>query len=146
MLIIIYAFSADVSFQFPPSGFTTKWFGEAMQRQDLWRAMWVSVRVAILATAIALVLGTLAAASLWRLDFLVKNYVSLLFILPIALPGIVTGIALRSSFKWLDIPFSMWTIVIGHATFCIVMAVTIIPIMAAYFLTKEGEHIAGGGR
>jgi putative spermidine/putrescine transport system permease protein len=120
-LIILYAFSADVSFQFPPSGLTTQWFGEAWQREDMWQALWLSVKVALIATAIALLLGTLAAAALWKSTFFGKDYISLLFILPIALPGIITGIALRSAFNIMDVPFSIWTIVLGHATFCIVV-------------------------
>jgi putative spermidine/putrescine transport system permease protein len=121
LLIIVYSFSADVSFQFPPSGLTPKWYGEAWARQDMWDALWLSMRVATIATLIALVLGTLAAAALWKSRFFGKDYVSLLFILPIALPGIITGIALRSAFNIMDIPFSIWTIVLGHATFCIVV-------------------------
>jgi putative spermidine/putrescine transport system permease protein len=122
LLIIVYAFSADVSFQFPPSGYTTKWFAEAWGRSDLWEAIWNSVKVATLSTAIALVLGTLAAAALWRFDFFAKNQIAIMFILPIALPGIITGIALRSAFNVFEIPFSILTIVLGHATFCIVVA------------------------
>jgi putative spermidine/putrescine transport system permease protein len=121
LLIIVYAFSADINFQFPPTGYTTKWFGEAWQRDDLWKAVLLSLRVALLATLIALVLGTLASAALWKSRFFGKDYISILFILPIALPGIVTGIALRSAFNVLDIPLSVWTIVVGHATFCIVI-------------------------
>jgi putative spermidine/putrescine transport system permease protein len=121
LLIIVYSFSADVSFQFPPSGFTVKWYDEAWQRQDMWDALWLSMKVATIATLIALVLGTLAAAALWKSTFFGKDYISLLFILPIALPGIITGIALRSAFNIMDIPFSIWTIVLGHATFCIVV-------------------------
>jgi putative spermidine/putrescine transport system permease protein len=121
ILIILYAFSADVSFQFPPSGYTTKWFSAALQRTDLWAAMWLSTRVASLATLMSLVLGTMGAAALWKSKFFGRDYISLLFILPIALPGIVTGIALRSAFNVLDIPLSIWTVVIGHATFCIVV-------------------------
>jgi putative spermidine/putrescine transport system permease protein len=121
ILIFVYAFSADVNFQFPPSGYTTKWFVEAWNRQDMWDSIWVSMKVAGVSTLLALILGTLAAAALWRFDFFGKNYLSLLFILPIALPGIITGIALRSTLNLLDIPFSIWTIVLGHATFCIVV-------------------------
>jgi putative spermidine/putrescine transport system permease protein len=121
ILIIVYSFSADVSFQFPPSGYTTQWYGAAWERADLWAALWLSVKVASIATAVALVLGTMAAAALWRSRFFGKDYVSLLFILPIALPGIITGIALRSAFNIMDIPFSIWTIMLGHATFCIVV-------------------------
>jgi putative spermidine/putrescine transport system permease protein len=121
LLIIVYAFSADVSFQFPPSGYTTQWFGVAWERQDLWAALGLSFKVAGIATAVALVLGTMAAAALWKSRFYGKDYVSLLFILPIALPGIITGIALRSAFNVMDIPFSIWTVVLGHATFCMVV-------------------------
>jgi putative spermidine/putrescine transport system permease protein len=120
-LIILYSFSADVTFQFPPSGYTTQWYGEAMGRTDMWEAVWLSVKVALIATGIALVLGTMAAAALWKSSFFGKDYISLLFILPIALPGIITGISLRSAFNLLDIPFSTWTIILGHATFCIVV-------------------------
>jgi putative spermidine/putrescine transport system permease protein len=76
--------------------------------------------VALFSTTIAVLLGTLIAAAIYRTDFFGKEAVSLLVVLPIALPGIVTGIALRSSMSLLGVPFSTWTIVIGHATFCIV--------------------------
>ena len=78
-------------------------------------------RVAAIATLLALVLGTLAAAALARTRFFGREAISLLLILPIALPGIITGISLRSAFDLMDIPFSFWTIVLGHATFCIVV-------------------------
>jgi putative spermidine/putrescine transport system permease protein len=120
--ILLYAFTTeDKSYQFPPPGLTFQWFAVAWERPDIWRALWLSVRVALLATAMAMVLGTLAAAALWRSRFFGRDAVNLLLILPIALPGIVTGIALRSTFGVMDIPFSVWTIVVGHATFCIVV-------------------------
>jgi putative spermidine/putrescine transport system permease protein len=74
-----------------------------------------------MATLIAIILGTLASMALIRARFFGKETVTLLLILPIALPGIITGIALRSAFGIMEIPFSFWTIVIGHATFCIVV-------------------------
>lgn len=122
LLIIVYAFSAeDKSYVFPPPGLTTKWFAVAWGREDVWRAIELSVQVACWSTAIAIVLGTLAAAALARTKFFGRDFVSILLILPIALPGIITGIALRSAYNTLDIPFSFWTIVIGHATFCVVV-------------------------
>jgi putative spermidine/putrescine transport system permease protein len=120
--ILLYAFSTDEkSFVFPPPGLTLKWFGVAWGREDIWQALGLSVRVAAASTACALVLGTLAAGALYRARFFGRETVSLLILLPIALPGIVTGIALRSAFNLADIPFSFWTIVLGHATFCIVV-------------------------
>jgi putative spermidine/putrescine transport system permease protein len=120
--ILLYAFSAeDKSFEFPPPGLTLRWFGVAWGRPDVWEALALSIRVAIISTAVALALGTLAAAGLARAKFFGREAVSLLFVLPIALPGIVTGIALRSAFALMTIPFSYWTIVLGHATFCIVV-------------------------
>ncbi len=120
--IVLYAFTTEEkSFEFPPPGYTTKWFGVAFGRQDIWDAIGLSLQVAALATAMALVLGTLAAAALARTRFFGREAISLLLILPIALPGIITGISLRSAFNLMDIPFSFWTIVLGHATFCIVV-------------------------
>jgi putative spermidine/putrescine transport system permease protein len=122
LIIFLYAFTTEEkSYQFPPPGFTLKWFSVVWERQDIWDAIWLSVKVASIATAIALVLGTCAAAAVSRSRFFGRDYISLLFILPIALPGIITGISLRSAFSMMDIPFSTWTIVLGHATFCIVV-------------------------
>ncbi|MBX3636577.1 MAG: ABC transporter permease [Rubrivivax sp.] len=121
-LIVLYAFSAeDKSYVFPPPALTTQWFGVAWQREDVWAAIRLSFGVAAWSTAIALLLGTLAAAALARSRFFGRDAISLLFILPIALPGIITGISLRSAYHTLEIPFSFWTIVIGHATFCVVV-------------------------
>ena len=121
-LIILYAFSAeDKSYVFPPPALTTLWFGVAWDRPDVWQAIKLSFQVALSSTAIAVVLGTLAAGALARAKFFGRDTVTLLLILPIALPGIITGIALRSAYHTLEIPFSFWTIVIGHATFCVVV-------------------------
>jgi putative spermidine/putrescine transport system permease protein len=120
--IFLYSFTSEErSYQFPPPGYTTRWYGVAWGRQDIWDAIGLSLQVATLATIIALILGTLAAAALARTKFFGREAVSLLLILPIALPGIVTGISLRAAFGVADIPFSFWTIVLGHATFCIVV-------------------------
>jgi putative spermidine/putrescine transport system permease protein len=120
--IILYAFTSEErSYQFPPPGYTVHWFAVAWGRQDIWDAIGLSLKVATLATLVALVLGTLAAAALARTKFFGREAISLLLILPIALPGIVTGISLRAAFGVADIPFSFWTIVLGHATFCIVV-------------------------
>ncbi len=122
LLIFLYAFTTEEkSFQFPPPGFTTQWFAVAFEREDIWQAIGLSLKVASWSTFIALILGTCAAAAVWKSRFFGRDYISLLFILPIALPGIITGIALRSAFNIMDIPFSTWTIVLGHATFCIVV-------------------------
>lgn len=122
LLIFVYAFTTEEkSFQWPPPGFTTKWFAIAWNRPDIWQALTLSVKVASIATVIALVLGTLAAAAVARTKFFGREVISLLVILPIALPGIITGIALRSAFSLAEIPFSFWTIILGHATFCVVV-------------------------
>ena len=121
-IIFLYAFTTDdASYGFPPPGLTARWFGVAWQRADLWQSLGLSVRVAAMATLLALALGTLAAAAVWRSRFFGRDAVSFLLVLPIALPGIVTGIALRSAIGLAQIPFSFWTIVVGHATFCVVV-------------------------
>jgi putative spermidine/putrescine transport system permease protein len=122
LLIFVYAFTTeDKSYQWPPPGFTLKWFAVTWSRTDVWEAMSLSLKVASISTVIALFLGTLCAAAVSRTKFFGREAISLLVILPIALPGIITGISLRSAFNLAEIPFSFWTIVLGHATFCVVV-------------------------
>jgi putative spermidine/putrescine transport system permease protein len=122
LIILLYAFTTDeATFSFPPPGLTTRWFGVAFGREDFWEALFLSLRVAAFATAVALVLGTLAAAAVYRSRFFGREAISFLLLLPLALPGIVTGIAMRSAMGLMDVRFSFWTIVIGHATFCVVV-------------------------
>jgi putative spermidine/putrescine transport system permease protein len=120
--IVLYAFSIEEkSFVFPLPGVTLKWFAVAWARTDIRAALALSLQVAAMSTFLAMILGTLAAAAVWRSKFFGREAISLLLILPIALPGIITGISLRSALNLAGIPFSIWTIVIGHATFCIVV-------------------------
>ena len=122
VVILLYAFSTDdATFRFPLPGLTLQWFAVAWNRADVWRALTLSLQVAATATAIAIVLGTLAAAAVYRSKFFGREAISFLLVLPLALPGIVTGIALRSAIGLFNVPFSFWTIVIGHATFCMVV-------------------------
>ena len=122
LIIFLYAFNTeDAAFSFPPQGFTLKWFSVAFSRPDVLESIKLSLQVACLATLIALVLGTLASTALYRRSFFGKESISLMLILPIALPGIITGIALLSAFKTLGIEPGIFTIVVGHATFCVVI-------------------------
>jgi putative spermidine/putrescine transport system permease protein len=122
LIIFLYTLTPDeTTYTFPLPGITFKWFGVALQRADMWRALTLSLQVAAIATLAALILGTLAAAAVYRSQFFGREAISFLLVLPIALPGIVTGIALRTAIGGFDIPFSFWTIVIGHATFCVVV-------------------------
>jgi putative spermidine/putrescine transport system permease protein len=122
LLIFLYAFTTeDKSYQFPPPGLTTQWFGVAWNREDIWPPLYLSLWVATIATFLAMILGTLVSAAMARTSFFGREQISLLIILPIALPGVITGMSLRSAFSIMDIPFSTWTIILGHATFCIVI-------------------------
>jgi putative spermidine/putrescine transport system permease protein len=122
VLIVLYAFTTDdVVPRFPPPGLTTKWFGVARDNPEIWDAMWLSTRVALLATAVSLVLGSMVAAAVARSRFFGREAISFLILLPIALPGIVTGIALRSGINTLGFGYGTFTIVVGHATFCVVI-------------------------
>jgi len=122
LLIFLYAFTTEErTYAFPPPGLTTQWFAVAWSRPDIWDALWLSLQVAAVATVLAMILGTLVAAAMSRARFFGREQISLLVLLPIALPGVITGMSLRSAFGIMDIPFSVWTIVLGHATFCIVI-------------------------
>jgi putative spermidine/putrescine transport system permease protein len=121
LLIMAYAFNSSTIQSWPISGFTLHWFHEAWHDPEARSSLWLSVKVGLAATAIALVLGTAAAAAIYRFRFFGREAVSFLLLLPIALPGIITGMSLNSAFNFASVRFSIWTIVVGHATFCVVI-------------------------
>jgi putative spermidine/putrescine transport system permease protein len=122
IVIAIYAFNATRVQKWPPAGLTFDWFSKAFDNPGVRDALWTSVRAGLGATAVALVLGTLASIAVARYRFFGREAVSFLVILPIALPGIVTGMALNSTFtQVLGVSLGLLTIVVGHATFCIVV-------------------------
>jgi putative spermidine/putrescine transport system permease protein len=121
LVVVISSFSDARVFTWPPDGYTFDWWGRTWTNPGARAALWTSVKAALGATAVALVLGTMLSFAIQRYRFFGRQTLSLLVVLPIALPGIVTGIALQSTFRFAGIPLSLWTIVVGHATFCIVV-------------------------
>ena len=122
LIVAIYAFNASRSQVWPPSGLSLRWFAEAFANGTVLGALGTSLAAAAGATAIALVLGTLAALAVQRHQFFGRETVSFVLVLPIALPGVVTGIALAATFKTIGVTFGLPTIIVGHATFCVVIA------------------------
>jgi putative spermidine/putrescine transport system permease protein len=124
VVIAIYAFNPRRTLGWPTGGVTTEWFDRAFHNPGLRDALWMSVKAGIGATLLALALGTLASLAVARHRFFGRETISFLVILPIALPGIVTGMALNATFGEvlapLGIGFGLFTIIVGHATFCIV--------------------------
>jgi putative spermidine/putrescine transport system permease protein len=122
LLVVVNAFNASRTFAFPPRGFTFQWWVYAANSQGMWKSLANSVVVGLGATVIALVLGTMAAFAVQRYAFFGRNVVSFLVVLPITLPGIVTGIALNATFtSALGVTLGLATVIVGHATFCIVI-------------------------
>jgi putative spermidine/putrescine transport system permease protein len=121
LLILVYAFNRSNVQSWPIQGFTTKWFRVAWDAPEVRDAIWLSVRAGLTATGAAMVLGSAAAFAIARFRFFGRESVSFLLVLPIALPGIITGMALNAFFVFNHLSLSLWTIVIGHATFCVVI-------------------------
>jgi putative spermidine/putrescine transport system permease protein len=122
IVIVIYAFNSSKLLKWPPPGLTLEWFSKAFENDAAKEAFITSIKAGLAATAIALLLGTLASLAVARHRFFGRETISFLVILPIALPGIVTAVALSNTFtQVLGIPLSLLTVVIGHATFCIVV-------------------------
>jgi putative spermidine/putrescine transport system permease protein len=119
-VILLYAFNASNVQSWPLPGLSTRWFSSTWHNAEVRQALWLSVRAGLLATGIAMLLGSMAAFAVHRFRFFGRDAVSLLLVLPIALPGIITGMALNSFISFNGLTFSLATIVIGHATFCIV--------------------------
>jgi putative spermidine/putrescine transport system permease protein len=120
-VVLVNSFNSSRTFSWPPTGFTAEWWGKAWLAQGARSALLTSVLAGLGATGIALVLGTGAAFAVARYRFYGRETVSFLVLLPIALPGVVTGIALNNAFRVLGLPFGLLTIVIAHATFCVVL-------------------------
>jgi putative spermidine/putrescine transport system permease protein len=121
VLIGVYAFNTSNVQSWPIPGWTVHWFHVAWSNPDVRDSLRLSVEIALIATTFALVLGSMAAFAIHRFAFFGRESVSFLLVLPIALPGIITGMALNSFYVFAGIGFSIWTIVIGHATFCVVV-------------------------
>jgi putative spermidine/putrescine transport system permease protein len=119
-VILLYAFNASNVQSWPLPGLSTRWFSSTWNNAEVRQALWLSVRAGLLATGIAMVLGSMAAFAVHRFRFFGRDAVSLVLVLPIALPGIITGMALNSFISFNGLTFSLATIVLGHATFCIV--------------------------
>jgi putative spermidine/putrescine transport system permease protein len=121
LVVFVNSFSTSKTLTWPPPGFTLEWWGRAFRNAGALEAIATSVQIAIAATAISLVLGTLISLALQRYSFFGRDAVNLLVILPIALPGIITGIALNNAFRTiLGVQLSIATVIVAHATFCIV--------------------------
>ncbi|MDQ2854036.1 MAG: ABC transporter permease [Chloroflexota bacterium] len=122
VILAIYAFNESRLMAWPPPGLTLHWFGEAAANPAIRAAFLNSVLAATAATAIALVLGTLASLGVQRFQFFGRDSIAFMLVLPIALPGVITGIALQTTFKTMGLNFGLVTIIVGHATFCVVVA------------------------
>jgi putative spermidine/putrescine transport system permease protein len=118
--IVLYAFNANRAQTWPITDFTTHWFGDAFANPEIGAALGLTLQTAAGSTIIALALGSLAALAVHRFRFFGREAVSFMLVLPIALPGIVTGMALNATYNTVGVPFSVLTIVAGHATFCVV--------------------------
>ncbi len=122
IVIVVYAFNSSKILAWPPPGWTTHWFSQAFKNEAAREAFITSIKAGVAATTIALVLGTLASLAVARHRFFGRETISFLVILPIALPGIVTGVAISNTFtQVLEVPLSLFTVIVGHATFCIVV-------------------------
>jgi putative spermidine/putrescine transport system permease protein len=122
LVIAVYAFNESRSQSWPISGLTLDWFDKAIHNPGVRDALWTSLKAGLGATAIALVLGTLAAMAVARHRFFGRDVISFVVVLPLALPGIVTGMALNATFtQVLGVDLTLFTVIVGHATFCIVV-------------------------
>ncbi|MEA2519873.1 MAG: putative spermidine/putrescine transport system permease protein [Chloroflexota bacterium] len=120
-IIVLYSFNAARVATWPISGLTLDWYGRALGNAGIRTALVTSLQAGVGATIVALVLGSLIAFAVQRHAFFGRQTLSFVVVLPLALPGIVTGLALNSAFRALGLDFGLLTIVVGHATFCVVV-------------------------
>lgn len=121
ILIFILSFNTANSLTWPPRGFSTRWWSTFLEVESARDALSSSTRLALIAMVIAVVLGSMLSFALQRFEFFGKNSLSFLAVLPIALPGIVTGVALRNTFVRFGLDLGFISVIAGHTTFCIVV-------------------------
>jgi spermidine/putrescine transport system permease protein len=121
IVIVLYSFSAAKVNVWPIESYTLDWYRELRHDRAIIDGVKLSIRVGLTASLIAVVLGTLAGLAIDRYQFPGKATLRFLIVLPITLPGIVTGVALLSYFTLIHWELSNWTIIVAHATFCITL-------------------------
>jgi putative spermidine/putrescine transport system permease protein len=125
VVVVVNSFNASKVFSWPPTSFTTEWWQRAITNEGVRSAILTSLKAGLGATAIAILLGAMISFAVARYSFFGREPISFVVILPIALPGIITGIALNSAFNTVLVPlgisFGLFTVILGHATFCIVV-------------------------
>ncbi len=136
-VVVVNSFNVERTFGWPPKSLTLTWWGKALENTGMREALWNSVKAGLGATAIALVLGSMVAFAIHKYQWFGRDTVSFLVILPIALPGIVTGVALGAAFQSVGLQLGLLTVIIGHATFCIVLVFN--NVIAR--LRRSGAHI-----
>jgi spermidine/putrescine transport system permease protein len=124
LIVVVYSFNADAVNSFPIRGFSFRWYDQLFQNGALLKSLRISLVIALVSTAIALVIGTLGALAMKKYDFKLKHFFERVVLLPITLPGILTGVAMLSFFPLLGIPLSLTSVVIGHVTFLICIVLT----------------------
>ena len=120
-IIVLYSFNAAKVATWPITSFTIDWYLKAFNDAGIRAAVGNSIEAAVGATLLALLFGSLLALAVSRHRFFGRESIALIVILPLALPGIVTGLALNTAFRTIGLPFGLFTIIVGHATFCVVV-------------------------
>jgi len=120
-LIFVLSFNTANSLTWPPRGFSTRWWSTFLDVESAREALISSTRLALIAMVVSVVLGSMLSFALQRFEFFGKNSLSFLAVLPIALPGIVTGVALRNTFVRFGLDLGFISVIAGHTTFCIVV-------------------------
>jgi len=124
VVLVVYSFNGSGVAGFPPANWTFDWYRQLFSDGALWDAVLNSVEVAAVAVAIALGLGVPAALALDRTNFPGKALFRRLVLLPLILPGIITGLSLLMLFVVVGMKLSLVTITLGHGTALISVATT----------------------
>ncbi|WP_199736803.1 ABC transporter permease [Fibrisoma montanum] len=124
LVVVLYSFNPDTVNSFPMRGFSTKWYGTMLDNEPLLHSLRISLVIAVVATTLALVIGVLAALAMKKYEFRLKRFFERVILLPITLPGILTGVAMLSFFPLIGVRISLTAVAIGHTTFLICIVLT----------------------
>jgi spermidine/putrescine transport system permease protein len=124
LIVILYSFNPETVNSFPMKGFSMKWYKVMLENESLLQSLKISLLIGILGTFLALIIGTMGALAMNKYSFKLKRFFERIVLLPITLPGILTGVAMLSFFPLIGISISLTAVIIGHTTFLICLVLT----------------------
>ena len=145
LVVVVYSFNQNAS-NMTFQGFTLRWYSEVLHGSSLWANLFLSLKLAFVATVISVVLGTLATIGTFRYEFRLKKYLNAMLYIPLVVPELVIGLASLAAFSRMGMKMGFGTLVFAHVTFCLPFVIITLRARIADFDRSPGRGRHGSRR